>query len=185
MNAFKVAISQALFLLVLWSITACAETETDGDDRLTKLVSNQVVMDFTVVKGELTNKKGNKNEAINDNAYLLSALELKKVSLSAYDYSVTLKHKKYASRAGEQKELLDVIHYVVSFIRLENKLENVFPIFKNNKVVETYLTPSKAPTKCYAFTAKERLHLVCHYGFSANDMTSEIISEIHMNETQL
>jgi hypothetical protein len=182
MNAIKATNSQALFLLALWSITACAET--NGDDRLTKLVANKIVTDYTVVKGELTNNKGDKNEVINDNAYLLSALELKKIFLSAYDYSVTLEHKKYASSAGEPRNLLDVIHYVVKFIKLDNKLENVFPIFRNSKFVETYLTPSKAPTKCYAFTAKERLHLVCHYGSSANDMTSEIISEIHMNETR-
>jgi hypothetical protein len=182
MSALKVAINLALFFLVCCSMTACVAT---GDnDPLVKLIANQIVTDYVVKNGKLAINKGDKNAVENDNAYLLSALEMKNIFINVHDYAVTLKHKKYVTSADDAQDSLGILHYDVSFLRLGNNLETVLPMFENNKVIETYLPLSEAPTKCYSFILKVKLHLVCHYGILSDNTTSGIISDIHRDEIQ-
>ena len=114
----------------------------------------------------------------NDNDYLLSALSLKKIFITKYDYSVTVSRKQYSTNRGNAEGSLELFHYSVGFTDLNKPLKSEFPVLGEQDFIETYVPLSKAPTKCYVYTTTQRLNLLCHYGLKRNDAVSDIISQL-------
>jgi hypothetical protein len=169
-----------LAICVCWPLLACAST--GHGDQQPKLLDSQIETKFSVNNAKLIVSHGDKSASENDNDYLLSALSLKKIYFTKYDYSVTVSRKQYSTNMGNAEESLELFHYSVRFKGLKNPLKSEFPVLGEQDFIETYIPLSKAPTKCYVYTTKHRLNLLCHYGLKRNDSMSDIISQLKNSE---
>ena len=167
-------------ILICWPIYACAANH--NTDQQPALIESQIETEFSVESGKMTVRYGNKQASKTDNSYLLSALNAQKIFINKYDYSVTVSRKQYRTESSIDDDHLELFHYSIKFPASKSTLEEEFPSLDENNVVETDIPLSKAPTKCYVFTDKQRLNLLCHYGFRRNATIPTIIALMKRND---
>lgn len=167
-----------LAVLLCWLLASCVFADSASLRTQPKLVSSQVESDFLVRNNKITINHGNQQSCNIDNEYLLSALELKNISIKNYDYDVTVRREQYETNSNLAAGPLELIRYSVKIGDLKNGLKREFPSLDRKGIIESYIPLSEAPTKCYVFTSNQELNLLCHYGLKRNSSIPGIITLI-------
>jgi hypothetical protein len=164
-----------LFGYIIFTGLACATQ--DNASTGVKMTQNILEADFSVIDKKVMAKKGGEDMCKSDNENMLSALQVKKISLSDHDYHVIVSKKEYEFPALTEENKLELFHYEISLLA-EQSADNQFSALKNKEYLETRIPRSKAPTSCYIFTRDKKLNLICHYGFKKYSSMSYIINDI-------
>ena len=154
---------------------ACATQDNAGIG--VKMTQNILESDFSVIDKKVMAKKGGEDMCKSDNENMLSALQVKKISLADHDYRVIVSKKEYTFPYLTEENKLELFHYEINLLA-EQTIENQFPVLKSKDYLETRIPLSKAPTSCYIFTSHKKLNLMCHYGFKKHSGMANIINEI-------
>ena len=164
-----------LFGYIIFTGLACATQ--DNASTGVKMTQNILDADFSVINKKVMAKKGGEDMCKSDNENMLSALQVKKISLAEYDYHVIVSKKEYEFPGLTEENKLELFHYEIS-LSAEQEVDNQFPELKNKEYLETRIPQSKAPTSCYIFTRDRKLNLICHYGFKKHSDMADIINDI-------
>lgn len=140
-----------------------------------KLERVEVESSFSVIDGNIIPQKPDQETCDADNAYMLSALEQRRISLMPYDYRVEVSKEVYTNLPANDREAVVLYHYKTAFIDFDYVKQNVFPMLSDEQLTTTSISASEIPTTCYAFLSVQTLNLVCHYGLKqAGEMTDTI-----------
>lgn len=138
----------------------------------TNLVSgNPVLIDstlesaFSVKRNKVIADKADKETCKIDNAYMLSALKVRKIGLKNLDYKVRVNRKHYP-HGPASKDTLEIFHYEIEFPDFDIAMKKGFPELTKTDFIKTHIPLSKAPTTCYIFTGNQKLNLLCTTGLS-------------------
>ena len=148
-----------------------------GSNNVNKgMIKSTLESSFSVINNIIEPIKADLKTCKTDNDYMLSAFKVKNIAISDLDYKVEVSRKIYSNKSIDGE--LEFFHYEIAFDDFYNVMKKSFSAAKGKDFITTYISLSKAPTKCYAFEANNKMNLICHYGFKEQSAIPDIISKI-------
>jgi len=149
-----------------------------------KLERVEVEASFSVIDGKIIPQEPDQKTCDADNAYMLSALEQKRISLMSYDYRVEVSKEIYSNPPVGDREAVVLYRYKTAFIDFDYVRKNVFPMLSDEQLTTTHIPVTETPTTCYAYLSNQTLNLVCHYGLKKADGMTDTIEELLQKRLQ-